>query len=92
VKLNDKVAIVIDSTTSPHRYRKHRYSGTDGPWKSLPDSNVTFLSVTASTIGFNSRGIALETGSIVIKSNGCTNSDNTRPSPFPWEGARKITP
>ncbi len=31
VKLNDKVAIVIDSSTSPHRYRIHRYSGTDGP-------------------------------------------------------------
>ncbi len=92
VRLNNKVAIVFDTATSPDRYRVHPYSGADGSWKSLPNNNVYFLSVSATTIGFNSRGMAIGTGTIVIKSLDAPTTDNTRTITLSLGGSTKITP
>ncbi|MRR14376.1 prepilin-type N-terminal cleavage/methylation domain-containing protein [archaeon] len=92
VKLNNSVAIIFDKTTTPHRYRLHYSSGAYGNWKSLPDSDVSFLTVPSSTTGFNSRGMALRADSIVIKSTEAPDGDNIRTITLSLGGSTKITP
>ena len=92
VKNNMKIYIKVDRTTNPDRYRIEPYTGTAGDWKSLPNTNVSFLPITATTIGFNSRGMAIETASITIKSLDAPGADNTRTITLSLGGSTKITP
>lgn len=101
IKRNSDIKVCFDSVTSPNRYIMIATTGgTVVPWTNFPNTAVTITATTfagnaamaANSTGFNSRGLALQSGSITIQSASAPAADNTRAIALSFGGSTSISP
>jgi len=101
IKRNSDIKICFDSVTSPNRYiMVATTGGTIVPWTSFPNTFVTITAtnfagdaaMAANSTGFNSRGLALQSGNISIQSAKAPTADNQRTIALSFGGSASISP
>ena len=98
---NSDIKVCFDSASSPNRYIMIATTGgTIVPWTSFPNTAVTITATTftgdaamaANSTGFNSRGLALQSGNITIQSTKAPTADNLRTITLSFGGSPRILP
>jgi prepilin-type N-terminal cleavage/methylation domain-containing protein len=101
VRRNSDVKICFDQASSPNRYTvMANTGGTIVQWTNFPDTAVSIAAVNfagdaamaANSTGFNSRGLALQAGSITIQSTKAPSADDERIISLSVGGSASIAP
>ncbi len=101
IKRNSDIKICFDAVTSPNRYIMIATTGgTIVPWTSFPNTAVSITATTfagdaamaTNSTGFNSRGLALQSGNITIQSAKAPTADNNRTITLSFGGSAGISP
>lgn len=99
IKGNEEVRVSFDTSTTPHSYIMRAVSTgvVIGP-TSLPNSHISFETPAyagaygANTTGYNSRGLALQSGTITIVSSDAPSANNKRMITLTIGGNATIAP
>ena len=100
IKLHSNVQVCFDSSANPNRYiMTATTGGTIVPWTNFPSSDVTITAtnfsgvgaMAANSTGFNARGLALQSGSITIRSSKAPTADNQRSVALSFGGSASIS-
>jgi type IV fimbrial biogenesis protein FimT len=101
IKRNSDIKVCFDNVTSPNRYIMIATTGgTIVPWTSFPNTAVTITATSfagnaamaSNSTGFNSRGLALQSGNITIQSTTAPTADNQRIIALSFGGSASISP